>query len=167
MDKSIVVFTNFWKADWLINNNQLLVDDIEKDLLINNKKVINKEEKTYKIDLNNNYKVYSIALSHPDFTGNKNLQDIPRIDCFCPTYSILKRYKANKDWKEYEKDFIGIIKSRKEDIKAWSLSLNPDLVYFLCCWENTSNGAHCHRDIIYNGFKNSKVITNIIPIYRQ
>lgn len=155
MHKSIVILTNFWDADVLINNKQLL---------------INQEDKAYRINLNNkekNYEVYSIALSRPDFNDKKNLKDISRIDCLCPTYSLLKRYKENKDWEAYEKDFTNLIKSRKEDIKDWASSLKPDFVYFLCCWENTSHGSHCHRDILYKGFKNSKVITNIIPIYRS
>ena len=155
MDKSIVILTNFWDADSLINNNQLLV---------------NQEDKIYRINLDSkekNYKVFSIALSHPDFSDKDNLKDMSRIDCLCPTYSLLKRYKDNKDWAAYEKDFVNLIKNRKEDVKEWALSLKPDFVYFLCCWENTSHGAHCHRDILYKGFKSSKVITNIIPIYRS
>lgn len=160
--KSIVIFTNFWDADTVINYRFLLFHDL-------------KNQKFYKINLlgdkkgkDINYSAHSIALSHPDFKNKSNLKNINRIDCFCPTYDMLKRYKENHDWDSYRKDFIGLIKKRKEAMKEWAASLIPNRIYFLCCWENTSSGAHCHREILYKAFLDSKVMSkNILPVYRH
>jgi hypothetical protein len=115
-----------------------------------------------------NFSVHSIALSHPEFKKEVNLKGIGRLDFFCPTYDMLKRYKANNDWEAYSKDFIKLIQKRKNTIKEWMDSLKPNWVYFLCCWEDTSGGAHCHRELIHKAFKDSKVASQkIISIFRE
>jgi len=59
-------------------------------------------------------------------------------------------------------------KKRKESINKWADSLEPNCVYFLCSWENTVSGAHCHREIIYKAFSSSKKMSEkIIPVYRH
>jgi len=156
-DKSIVVFTSFWEADAIIKDRYFLFNDT-------------RDNKLYRIILQDgksvNYSVHSIALSHPDLSKNKNMKGINRIDCFCPTYDLLKKYKENKDWAAYTEKFIGLMKNRKSDIKDWANSLKTDHVYFLCCWENTTNGAHCHRELVYNAFFKSKIMSEkILPIY--
>ena len=153
------VFTNFWDADTVIGNQFFLLND-------------SKRQKAYRINLRStdpkNYSVHSIALSHPDFSKKPNLKNMDRIDCFCPTYDMLKRYKADNDWEAYTKGFIELIKKRKNDMKDWMESLATEHIYFLCCWENTTNGAHCHRDILYKAISESKTMTEkIIPIYRS
>jgi hypothetical protein len=81
---------------------------------------------------------------------------------------MLTKYKKDKDWDAYQKHFIELIKKRKVVIRDWVNSLKPDWVYFLCCWENTSSGAHCHREILYKAFSESQTISKkIIPIYRS
>lgn len=160
MNKSVVIFTNFWDANSVIDFRYLLLHD-------------KKNEKLYRIHLlkknvPENFSVHSIALSHPDLSKQSNMKDMDRIDFLCPTYDMLKRYKKDHNWDAYQKDFIKLIKKRKDDIKEWAESLKPDWVYFLCCWENTSHGAHCHREILYKAFTESKIMSNkIISIYRH
>lgn len=160
-EKSIIVFSNFWDTNAVIDFRFLFLHDV-------------KNEKLYKINLlkkdnsPENFSVHSIALSHPDFSKEINVKNMNRIDCLCPTYDMLKRYKKDKNWDAYQKDFLDLIKKRKSVIKDWAMSLKPNWVHFLCCWENTSHGAHCHREILHKVFSESKTISNkIISIYRS
>lgn len=115
-----------------------------------------------------NYSVYSIALSHPELTDLKNPSSMTRLDVFCPTYDMLKRYKENGDWEAYTKDYWNLLKARKNRMAEWAESLVRDRIYFLCCWENTSGKAHCHREILYQAMKGSKIINEkSLVIYRK
>ena len=96
------------------------------------------------IDKNKNGKMYSISLSNP-----KGFENIEKVKCFCPTWDILKEYKENKDWTRYTSSFIEKIKKDKNDIKKWIINLVSG-EYYLCCWENTKNGANCHRKILFD-----------------
>ena len=157
-DKSVVIFSSFWDADSIIDSGFLLCHN-------------KKDQKTYRINIVKpavNYSIHSIALSHPDLSKKPNMIGMNRIDCFCPTYDLLKRYKSNMDWDLYQKDFTNLIRKRKSVIKEWADSLKSNHVYFLCCWENTSHGAHCHREILYKAFSESKVMSQkIISIYKH
>ena len=160
-DKSICVFTNFWDANAVIDSHFLLLHDKKNEKLLR----INLLENSP--DTSQNFSTNSIALSHPERSRQLNIP-MERIDCLCPTYDMLTKYKKDKDWEAYQKHFIELIKKRKVVIRDWVNSLKPDWVYFLCCWENTSHGAHCHREILYKVFSESATISKkIIPIYRS
>ena len=156
-NKAVVLFTNFFDATYLIRSGILLFEDQGQSYSY---PIIDRKSG---ITIDKNYCAHSIALSQP----NKDEQ-LPRLDFFCPTYDMLLRYKKNKDWVAYEKDYRKILKDRKVKIKTGMNSLDEDTLYILCCWENTSRGAHCHRQIIYDAMCNSKVARKkVIPVYRD
>jgi hypothetical protein len=120
--------------------------------------------------IEDSYYINSVALSHPDLNKSKlnNLANISRLDCLCPTYDMLTRYKSDGDWNKYTEDYKNLLKKRIDRVKDWINELQSNHVYILCCWENTSFGAHCHREIIYNEFKKSKYTKDkLILIYRH
>jgi hypothetical protein len=99
---------------------------------------------------------------------NEKYGKISRIDDFCPTYELLKSHKNGGKWEDYVERYQKIIKGRKESILAWFEALEPDHIYLLCCWENTSKGVHCHRELLYNWFKNSKKLKDVAYyVYRD
>ena len=161
MSKPVVVFSSFWHVEKILESGYYLhrLDDNNVIKLV--------------VELPMNYSVYSIALSNPKLDDKLTniaalniLNKFHRLDFFCPTYNILKDYQTDKDWEIYRKRFIGILKERTDKIKAWVSSLKPDHVYFLCCWENTSKKAKCHRQIVYDVFRNSKSIKDsVISLY--
>ena len=142
IDKPIIVFTTFWDANAIVGNGFFFYR-------------INDE--VLKINLSDNFDVNSVALSHPKLdTKLGNLNSLPRIDFLCPTYDLLQRYKKDKNWEDYRKNYWVILKDRKERIMSWFNSLTPEHVYILCCWENTNfDNTHCHRRIIHNTMKTS------------
>ena len=149
MNKPIIVFTNFWDAEKLIKHKRFL---FWRDESLYNVKLY--DEKC-------NYTVYSIALAHPKL--NKlpviraiHQESIPRLDFFCPTYEMLTNYKGGGSWKDYTTKYRRLLKSRKKEIVHWLKSLMPDRVYILCCWENTSKNARCHRQLLFDAFTQSK-----------
>jgi hypothetical protein len=158
--QAIVVLTSFWDANALIDYGFLLHK-------------IKGDDTVYKVNLItekglSNFTVNSIALSHPPLVKLPHLKDLSRLDFFCPTYDILCRYKSDGDWASYTKDYYALLKDRKDGLKDWLEGLKPNHVYFLCCWENTIGGAHCHRDLLYRRFISSPVAKNIfLPIYRH
>lgn len=161
-DKPILIFTNFWDANSVIDFRFLLLHDVKKEELYRIHLLKNKS------GVPENFSVHSIALSHPDLTRQANMQSMNRLDFFCPTYDILKRYKGDNNWDAYRKDYTEIIKKRKNIIKDWASSLKPNWVYFLCCWEDTSHGAHCHREILHKAFSESKIMSQkMILVYRH
>lgn len=159
--KAVIVLTNFWDANILIDYGFLLYR-------------VEGEDKVYKINIRQglqekcNFTVNSIALSNPPLGKLPHLEGITRLDFFCPTYDILHRYKEDNDWIKYTKDYYKILKDRKKDLKDWVDNLEPNRVYFLCCWENTVGGAHCHRDLIYKKLLSSEAaMEKTFPIYRH
>jgi hypothetical protein len=158
MDKPVILFTNFWDANKLLDRKHFL--------LLN-------DDKLFKVQLSpNRYRVYSIALSHPSLSRLPNIQrefpNLERLNFFCPTYDMLKSHKEGGEWEEYVKDFHKLIKKRKEEIVTWVKSLIPNRAYILCCWENTSGKAHCHRELLYEAFSKSKSLKNrAVYIYRD
>lgn len=158
MNKAIVILTNFWDADNIIDNGSLIVEDVAF-------------KKIYKIDFvslpETNFTIHSIALTSPQMKS-KRFDNITRLDFFCPTYDMLKRYKEDKNWDKYVPDYKELLRCRKDNIRRWIISLKPNHVYILCCWENTSKGAHCHREILHKAFLNSSTArNNIISVYRH
>ena len=150
MSKPVIVFTNFWDAEKLVKMRHFFFWD---------------DTTLYKIRLNpdpKNYSVQSIALSHPPMERLPCLKadgsDLSRIDCFCPTYELLAKYKDDGDWSSYIPEYISILKRRKDRIVEWIDALKNDHVYILCCWENTSKKAHCHRSLIYDALRRSKTV---------
>jgi hypothetical protein len=160
--KSLVIFTSFWDANVIIENKYVLHHD-------------EAENKIYKINLfanQSNFEVASIALSHPDFSskGLSNLSkcNVYKINELCPTYDLLQRYKEDKNWEKYRKEYYDLIKSRNMKIKSWIESLEEGRAYILCCWENTSKGAHCHREILYEIFNHfDSIKKKVFSIYRH
>jgi tRNA A37 threonylcarbamoyladenosine biosynthesis protein TsaE len=153
-DKSLILFTNFWDANAIVGDGFFLFSE---------------EDKIYRANLDS-FSVHSISLSSPDITGLRNIQKIgmPRIDAFCPTYDMLKRYKNDNNWNAYKKDFYNLMKQRKSRLVEWLSSLKSNHIYILCCWENTSGGANCHRTILYTMIKDSKIAQNkVMSLYRH
>ena len=158
MNKPVILFTNFWDANKLLNRRYFLFRD---------------EDKLYKVQFNaGKYKIYSIALSQPPIDRMPNIKtefsNLERLNFFCPTYDMLKNYKEGGSWKDYILKFRGLMKQRREEIVDWIKSLIPGRLYILCCWENTSKGAHCHRQLIYRAMLKSKTLSKkAIYTYRN
>ena len=138
MANKIIILSTFWYANKMIENQSFLMP---------------KDDGLCQIDLSDNkYCVYSIALTHPSvekqiaFIGS----NIREANCLKPTYKLLMDYKKDKDWEKYKIDYVKLMKERKQSIYDFISSMEDDMVYFLCCWENTIRGANCHRKIIYD-----------------
>jgi hypothetical protein len=125
--KPIVVFTTFWDAQAITKKGAIAHI---------------KDGQAYKIDIESDSVVRSIAISNP--------MGMRRIDCLCPTWTILKQYKQDSDWDVYTKAYQRILAQRKHEVAEYIDSLVADKVYVLCCWENTCNGANCHRKILFD-----------------
>ena len=160
MNKPIVIFTNFWDANKLVDRKHFLFW---------------RGKTLYKIQMNDkpqNYEVVSIALSHPPLSRITKIEEkfnpIKRLDFFCPTYDMLKDYKDGGDWIKYTDKYKTLLKSRKAQVFEWVESLSSDRIYILCCWENTSGASHCHRQLLYDALTKSKALQNqAIYIYRD
>jgi len=160
--KPIVIFTNFWDAQKMIDNGFIL---------------LGRGTKVYKLNFfkdKSNFSVHSIALSHPPLkklsalrVSSKN-DAMDRIDCFCPTYTLLHKYKEDMDWGFYVDAYKVILKERKDRVKYWVDSLQINHIYILCCWENTSLKSKCHRQLVYQAFNASAYTKDkMITIYRN
>jgi len=131
LNKPTIIFTNFWDAKCIVENGGFLIDG----------RVVRFSKEEAKIE--------SVALAQPKGFNHPNLK------FFNPSWDILKAYKANRDWDDYTKSYRRILVENKAEIVEWIDSLPPK-VYFLCCWENTSKGANCHRRIIFDSLRSSK-----------
>jgi len=159
-NKAVVIFTSFWDANSILDASYALFKN---------------ENVFYKINFVSdpcNYDIQSIALSHPKLEdrGLEHLSTcgMQRIDVFCPTYDMLKRYKNDKDWDKYKVDYYNLMKQRRDRVKAWLESLQRDHIYVLCCWENTSKGANCHRRILFDMFNHfDSIKEKVFAIYRH
>lgn len=159
LTKPILIFSTFWDAEYII----------DKKFCIAQYK--NEAKMVY---LNNplNYTVNSIALMHPNLDNLPLLKEqfspLKTLSFFCPTYDILRKYKEDKDWDDYTLKYKALLVRRKDDIKDWISSLEDNKAYILCCWENTSKKAKCHRQIIYSAISNSKTLKDkVICLYRD
>lgn len=156
-----VILTNFWDANLLINQRFVMYDDQKNKVVYKINLASNKDNKP------SNFSVHSIALRPPPKNPD-NIECIDRLDFFCPTYNMLCRYKSDNNWEAYTADYLKLLKTRKKLIKLWFDSLKPNWIYFLCCWENTATGAHCHRELMYKSFCESSVfMKKVLPIYRH
>ena len=153
MSKPCLVFSTLWFAEKCLKDRQfcVAVDD----------------EKYLHIDLHDeDYELYSIALYPPkdiQLCHEAGLKTPPTE--FVPTSAMLHSYKQTRDWDAYLKQFIARLKGGKESVKRFVESLQEDTVYFMCCWENTSKGAKCHRRIVYDALKHSQLGKNLSLIY--
>ena len=114
--KSIIVLTNFWDANTLIDYGFVFFKCKDNSLC--------------KVNLNSekgdaNYSVRSIAISHPPLDKLDNLKNMSRLDFFCPTYDMLTRYKKDHDWDAYKKDYASLLSGRRSDLKDWMDWLKP------------------------------------------
>lgn len=163
LDKPILVFTNFWDADVSIKDGYVLASENDEFFKINlYKNSASKPE---------NFEVNSIALQHPPLSNLPNISKsfgfLHTIDILCPTYDILMERKQGGTWEKYTKDFMSLIKDRKNEIRNWMNSLE-NKVYLLCCWENTSGNSKCHRQLIYEAMQKSKYAKEkLIMFYRH
>lgn len=163
LKKAIVFLTNFWDANLLLEQRFVFIklsngEYVKINFLMDEKKKPN------------NFEVYSIALQHPSFEKLPYVSAAfkGRIDEFCPTWDLLNRYHAEKDWVAYCKDYIAILKKRKEGIRNWIQSLDFNKIYFLCCWENTSGKSNCHRELVHRAFQNSsRAQESLVSIFRN
>jgi len=145
--KPLIVLTSFWDANELVKNKMVPF----KNTLVN----LNKTS----------FGVYSIAIQTPKLDKLGSLNELyphglTTVGCFCPTYSLLKQYKNDKDWDAYCEDFDLLMRNRKFEVQAWVKKLMNDYVYIYCCWENLHEGTHCHREILYNMFMQSKRVSS-------
>jgi len=138
--KPIIVFTTFWDADFIISNGGFYCKELDSFISFRQEEV----------------EPLSVALGIPDLKKFKNFKEIKKIPCLTPKFSMLRAYKENGDWKSYTIKFSELIKENKKQILSFLNSLQNNKVYILCCWENTKNGAHCHRKIIYDALTFSK-----------
>ena len=163
VEKSIVILTSFFDANYLISNGHMFYKPNSNKDLVYKIKFLN--------DKNNNpvnYTVDSMALVSPPIEKLQNINNMRRIDCLCPTYDMLHDYKSDHDWTTYTKRYVKLLKERKPRIKEWMTSLSPNHIYILCCWENTSRGSNCHRKIYYDAlYQSDKAREVILPIYRS
>jgi len=150
MNKPVILFTNFWDANKLLQTKHF---------------VFWKGNSLYKVKMNDdpkNYSVLSIALRHPSLDKLPVIKEthshLPRLDFFCPTYEMLKDYKGGGKWSDYVVKYKQLMRDRRTDITEWVKSLIPDHVYILCCWENTSKGANCHRKLVFEALSKSKTL---------
>jgi hypothetical protein len=150
MNKPIILFTNFWDANKLLDRGSYFYKAENKILKVN--------------IIPDHCKIFSIALSHPKIEKlpsiKRDFSDIDRLDMFCPTYDMIDCYKSGGEWSDYVGRFKGIMKQRGHDISRWVKSLMPNNVYILCCWENTSEDMHCHRELLYKALLNSETLKN-------
>jgi len=135
-EKPTIIFTTFWDAIRIKESKGFLFEN----------KVVQFED--------NEIQVLSIALVTPP---NLKLKNIPTLDLFCPSWDILKKYKKDKDWDSYTQSYTDMLSERKAKIVSWLNSLSSNL-YVLSCWENTINGANCHRKIVFDLLAGSKKV---------
>jgi hypothetical protein len=155
--KPIVVFTNFWDANILAQDKYLTFCCLKTG-----------EKNKYCFVGLKDYSIYSIALGIPDSSKIPFLKDIFRIDHFCPTYDILMAYKEDKDWDKYKIKYRKLLVNRKEDIDDWINNLSDNKVYILCCWEVTSEKCNCHRKILFDALRSTKIWKDkAIWVYRH
>jgi len=155
--KPVCVFTNFWDANILVQDQYMTYCFHESQT----------EKKFYMVWLRN-YQVYSIALGMPSESKIPFLKSIFRLNLFCPTYDLLMDYKENNDWNNYRERYRGLLVSRKDDIDNWVNSLENDKIYILCCWEDTSKKCNCHRKLLFDAFRSTKIWKDkAIWIYRH
>lgn len=146
--KPTLIFTTFWDANTMVRNGGIILPD-------GSTIQVSKED------------VYSIALSCPSEDKIKYVGKPQRIKPLCPTYDILAKYKATKDWTEYVPAYKRLLRKRDREIRTWLNSLENE-VYVLCCWENTCKDAKCHRQILYEIFDRSQKAKGICDVvYRH
>ena len=161
--KAIVILTNFFDADYLVSNGFMFYKPNSRKDIVYKINFLRDEN-----DNPLNYTINSIALANPPKDKIPHIDHMERIDCLCPTYNMLNDYKSDKDWISYTKRYMKLLKERKPRIKDWLSSLVPNHVYFLCCWENTARGSHCHRKLYYEVLRKSKIANkSMLPIYRN
>jgi hypothetical protein len=159
--KPVVIFTTFWDAAYLVDSKCVLFD------WHGNIKKLNLQSEPC------NFSIKSVALSHPSFEKISKLKGIfrgnrDRLDFFCPSYDLLHKYHKDKDWNYYIEKYKEIMRNNKKDIGDWISSLELNNIYILCCWEDTSGVAKCHRKIIYDTLKTSRIAKDkLILIYRD
>lgn len=164
LKKPIIILTNFWDAESILELGTALISVRDKDLICR-LNFLKDEEGNPK-----NFSVHSIALSHPDFKRLPNVKEAfgGRLDHFCPTYDMVMDYKRTKDWKRYIPLYKQVLLNRKRRIVSWMESLEKDHIYILCCWEDTSGESHCHRELLYKAFLTSKTANDMLyPILRD
>ena len=156
MNLPTIIFTTFWQANKIIEDKGCS---------------LSRDGKIFYLKLVKNcYFVNSISLSCPDINKLKWIFEFQKKSLFklgflCPQYEMLAEYKKNKDWNLFEKKYINLINKRKEEITNWLFSLKNDSVYFLCCWENTSGKANCHRKTLYDIFNKSKKMNDKFNLF--
>lgn len=160
-NRPTIVFTNFWDANAAVRDGYLLTAD--------------KDGEHYKVNLiknsvgkPENFEVYSIALQHPALEQLPHIEEafgfLHTVDIMCPTYDILMAHKKGGTWEQYTEDFMELIKTRKKEISSWVEELDRK-IYLLCCWENTSGKANCHRQLLYDAFMRSKFIQSKANVF--
>jgi hypothetical protein len=147
LEKPMIIFTTFWDAVCLVDLGGIIIED-----------------KVFEFD-RDEVSVSSIALAQPKMP---NQITFPELDFFAPTWDLLKTYKSDRDWNSYTKIYKGFLKEDQKRIATWLKTLDKGKINILCCWENTCNGANCHRKILYDLLSNSKRTKDIASyIYRD
>ena len=87
--------------------------------------------------------------------------DYLHIPELAPTNELLNRYRANKDWSEYEKGFYALLEQRGIP-GSLDKSVFSEKVCCLLCSEATPE--HCHRSLITNRLAESWDDVEVIHI---
>jgi hypothetical protein len=131
------VFTNFWQANYFLQKEITTIP----------------------------FMIYSIALKNPSNDKIPYIyENIPRLDFFCPTWEILQKYKQDNDWQSYTDAFMILMRERRSGVVAWLNNLEQGYSYYLCCWENTAEGANCHRKLLYDALKKNNKYSDAINL---
>jgi len=150
----VIIFTTFWDCKNILDNLPYIFAVKDNVVyVINTKKTKDRNVMKFAISIT----------SPPEF------KDYSRLNMFAPTYRILSNYKKDKDWKKYRSEYVELLKKRKDEILKWNKALQvaDNSLIFLCCWENTSCGANCHRRILYDCFNESAAFDDCILLYRD
>lgn len=94
----------------------------------------------------------SISRSNPRHVS----ADTPKLEFFCPSAELLRRWKFGMTEETYINVFREEIKSNWSVILQWLEGLNPDIDQTLCCWESSYKGNaievpikyFCHRNLV-------------------
>lgn len=115
------------------------------------------------------YIVCAISNGIPTHDKVPNLKHIVKLSFFVPEWREVKNLKDGGAWSDFENAFMQKLKKDSTEITKWiNEIIITDNTYVLCCWENTSGVAKCHRQILFNWLSMNKKLANLISIeYRH
>jgi len=150
--KPLVIFTTFFDANWIIGQNKFVADTSLGITLVKLSK----------------YKVFSIACRHPSLSKLHNIKHMELLSFLAPEYKWVHDYHIDNDWERYTKRYISQLRRVKKQVVEFLDNLQDDVVYFLCCWEDTTKQPHCHRQLVFDACIGSATVADkACYIYRD